>query len=127
MPSSVATAPPGSRSATRQTAGLHSSASSMAAALSSGSAQISKPAASSTSPIPVRVGASGSASRTRIDSLTASPPPDVRDLTGRRRSDLVARQELAPDDHALDLRRALADEQQRRVAVEALDLVLLGV
>src|SRR5918997_1253830 len=42
-------------------------------------------------------------------------------------SDLVALQELAPDDHPLDLRRALADQQQRRVAVEALDLVLLRV
>src|SRR4051794_5227391 len=43
------------------------------------------------------------------------------------RSDLVALQELLADDHALDLRRALADQQQRRVAVQALDLVLLGV
>src|SRR4051794_20850359 len=42
-------------------------------------------------------------------------------------SDLVALQELASDDHALDLRGALADQQQRRVAVEPLDLVLLGV
>src|SRR5207253_799635 len=44
-----------------------------------------------------------------------------------RRLDLVALQELSPDDHALDLGGALADEQQRRVAVETLDLVLLGV
>src|SRR4051794_298060 len=43
------------------------------------------------------------------------------------RSDLVALQELLADHHALDLRRALADQQQRRVAVQALDLVLLGV
>src|SRR5829696_4532943 len=43
------------------------------------------------------------------------------------RLDLVALEELAADDHALDLRRPLADQQQRRVAVEALDLVLLGV
>src|ERR687896_1875586 len=42
-------------------------------------------------------------------------------------SDLVPLQELAPDHHALDLRGALADQQQRRVAVQALDLVLLGV
>src|SRR4051812_630891 len=41
--------------------------------------------------------------------------------------DLVALEELLADDHSLDLRRALADEQQRRVAVQALDLVLLGV
>src|SRR4051794_5445641 len=44
-----------------------------------------------------------------------------------RRLDLVAPQQRAADDHALDLRRALADQQQRRVAVQALDLVLLGV
>src|SRR3954453_10849982 len=31
----------------------------------------------------------------------------------RRRSDPVALEELLADDHALDLRRALADEQQR--------------
>src|SRR3954452_21652364 len=42
-------------------------------------------------------------------------------------SDLVALQELAADHHALDLRGALADQQQRRVAVQALDLVFLGV
>src|SRR5918999_5272028 len=50
-------------------------------------------------------------------------------LRNRRigRLDLVARQQLAPDDHALDLRRALADQQQRRVAVQPLDLVLLRV
>src|ERR687888_2014559 len=42
-------------------------------------------------------------------------------------SDLVALQQLAPDHHTLDLRRALADQQQRRVAVEPLDLVLLRV
>src|SRR5258708_5684513 len=42
-------------------------------------------------------------------------------------SDLMTLQELAPDHHALDLGRALADQQQRRVAVDALDLVLLGV
>src|SRR4051794_21139980 len=42
-------------------------------------------------------------------------------------SDLVARDQLAADDHALDLARALADQQQRRVAIEPLDLVFLGV
>src|SRR5690348_1188605 len=47
--------------------------------------------------------------------------------TPRAGLDLVALQELLADDHALDLGRALADEQQRRVAVQALDLVLLGV
>src|SRR5215813_4997777 len=41
--------------------------------------------------------------------------------------DLVPLQELAADHHALDLRGPLADQQQRRVAVEALDLVLLRV
>src|SRR5947209_20520598 len=42
-------------------------------------------------------------------------------------SDRVALQELAADDHALDLGGALADQQQRRVAVQPLDLVLLRV
>src|SRR6187551_3966960 len=41
--------------------------------------------------------------------------------------DLVALEQLLADDHALDLGGALADQQQRRVAVEALDLVLLRV
>src|SRR4051812_29757329 len=41
--------------------------------------------------------------------------------------DLVPLQELLADHHALDLRGSLADQQQRRVAVEALDLVLLRV
>src|SRR6476620_4680911 len=42
-------------------------------------------------------------------------------------SDLVPLEELLADNHALDLRGSLADQQQRRVAVEALDLVLLRV
>src|SRR5438128_491604 len=42
-------------------------------------------------------------------------------------SDLMTLQELAADDHALDLGGALADQEQRRIAVQALDLVLLGV
>ena len=37
------------------------------------------------------------------------------------------REEVAPDDHALDLRRALVDLQQLRVAHQLLDRVLLGV
>src|ERR1700712_1137190 len=41
--------------------------------------------------------------------------------------DLVPLQELFADNHALDLGSPLADQQQRRVAVEALDLVLLRV
>src|SRR6478609_344855 len=41
--------------------------------------------------------------------------------------DLVPLQQLLADHHALDLTRSLADQQQRRVAVEALDLVLLRV
>jgi hypothetical protein len=39
----------------------------------------------------------------------------------------VAAQQGAADDHPLDLARALADQEQRRVAVEPLDLVLLAV
>src|SRR3954447_9244088 len=42
-------------------------------------------------------------------------------------SDLVPLEELLADNHALDLGGSLADQQQRRVAVEALDLVLLRV
>src|SRR6476661_7204028 len=41
--------------------------------------------------------------------------------------DLVSLEELLADNHALDLGGSLADQQQRRVAVEALDLVLLRV
>src|SRR3954454_5654741 len=41
--------------------------------------------------------------------------------------ELVLLQQPATDDHPLDVGRALADEQHRRLAVEALDLVLLGV
>src|SRR3954470_2148608 len=44
-----------------------------------------------------------------------------------RASDTMPLQQLLADDHALDLARPLAYEQQRRVAVDALDLVLLGV
>src|SRR4051812_35093422 len=45
----------------------------------------------------------------------------------RAPSDFVALEELLADHHALDLGGSLADQQQRRVAVEALDLVLLRV
>src|SRR5829696_5369912 len=55
------------------------------------------------------------------------PPHPQSTRRSRRPSDLVARDQLAPDDHALDLGRTFADEQQRRVAVEPLDLVLLRV
>src|SRR6478609_8169672 len=41
--------------------------------------------------------------------------------------ELVVLDEAAADDHPLDVGRALADQQHRRLAVEALDLVLLGV
>src|SRR5438876_1236321 len=41
--------------------------------------------------------------------------------------DPVSLEQLLPDHHALDLGRALADQEQRRVAVEPLDLVLLRV
>src|SRR5215210_6734297 len=51
----------------------------------------------------------------------------VSPLDTRRSSDLVALQQLLADDHALDLGGALADQQQRRVPVEPLDLVLLRV
>src|SRR5215213_11982122 len=51
----------------------------------------------------------------------------VSPLDTRVSLDLVALQQLLADHHALDLGCALADEQQRRVAVEPLDLVLLGV
>src|ERR1700691_5331984 len=42
-------------------------------------------------------------------------------------SDLMTLQQLAADHHTLNLRGALADQQQRRVAVQTLDLILLGV
>src|SRR5215210_4473886 len=42
-------------------------------------------------------------------------------------SDLVPLEELLADHHLLDLRRALADQEQWRVAVDALDLILLRV
>src|SRR5580700_8585790 len=42
-------------------------------------------------------------------------------------SDLMTLQQLAPDHHALYLRCALANQQQRGIAIETLDLVLLGV
>src|SRR5215217_5390971 len=57
-----------------------------------------------------------------LTSVRATPPAGVAEP-----SDLVPLEELAADDHALDLRGALADQEQRRVAVEPLDLVLLGV
>src|SRR5215212_10827054 len=51
----------------------------------------------------------------------------VSPLDTRASLDLVALQQLLADHHALDLGRALADKEQRGVAVEPLDLVLLGV
>src|ERR671931_2960843 len=44
-----------------------------------------------------------------------------------RLGDLVSLEQLAPDHHLLDLRGPLADQEQRRVAVDPLDLVLLRV
>src|SRR4051794_1245976 len=41
--------------------------------------------------------------------------------------ELVIGEEAATDDGLLDVRRALADEEHRRFAVEPLDLVLLRV
>src|ERR1700742_817392 len=49
------------------------------------------------------------------------------DAIGFSRLDLVALEDLFADHHALDLGGPLADQKQRRVAVEALDLVLLRV
>src|SRR5882762_9690431 len=57
--------------------------------------------------------------------ICPAPPLPVRVSCGGR-SNLMTLQKLAPDHHPLDLRSALADQQQRRVAVQALDLVLLG-
>src|SRR3954452_18517038 len=51
----------------------------------------------------------------------------IRSAVDAIRLDLVPLEELLADHHALDLRGALADQQQGRVAVEALDLVLLRV
>src|SRR6476646_4076447 len=51
----------------------------------------------------------------------------IRSAVEAMRLDLVPLEELLADHHALDLRGALADQQQRGVAVEALDLVLLRV
>src|SRR4051794_4712966 len=39
----------------------------------------------------------------------------------------IALEQLPADHHLLDLGGALADQEQRRVAVDALDLVFLGV
>src|SRR6201996_1539883 len=49
------------------------------------------------------------------------------EATRPTRLDLVPLEDLFADHHALDLRGPLADQEQRRVAVEALDLVLLRV
>src|SRR5512147_1682861 len=48
-------------------------------------------------------------------------------LDERRASELVVLEQPPPDDHLLDLGRALADEQHRRLPVEPLDLELLRV
>src|ERR1700727_1386859 len=63
----------------------------------------------------------------RFDSAIKRTARAVRTRNAATRSDLVSLQELAADHHPLDLRRALADQQQRRVPVQPLDLVLLGV
>src|ERR1700761_3789252 len=54
--------------------------------------------------------------RSGVDAISAPPG-----------SDLVPLEQLFADHHALDLRGPLADQEQRGVAVEALDLVLLRV
>src|SRR5882757_6063749 len=49
------------------------------------------------------------------------------DAIGPPASDLVALEDLFADHHALDLGGPLADQEERGIAVEALDLVLLRV
>src|ERR1700759_3092599 len=49
------------------------------------------------------------------------------DAIGSSRLDLVALEDLFADHHALDLGGPLADQKERGVTVEALDLVLLRV
>src|SRR5665647_3495999 len=39
----------------------------------------------------------------------------------------IVLQQSPPDDHPLDVSRAFTNEQHRRLAIEPLDLVLLGV
>ena len=65
--------------------------------------------------------------RTTLRAGSARPPSTSSRGSTAARSDLVARDQFAADDHALDLAGAFADQQQRRVAVEAFDLVFLGV
>src|SRR5215211_1679442 len=48
-------------------------------------------------------------------------------LLGASHLGAVALEELSSDHHLLDLGRALPDQEQGRVAVDALDLVLLGI
>src|SRR5262249_14321764 len=55
------------------------------------------------------------------------PQAARRMIDGEDRLDLVPLKELLADHHALNLGGSLADQQQRRVAVKALDLVLLRV
>src|SRR5438874_12375871 len=57
---------------------------------------------------------------------TRSTAPLIRSAV-EAKLDLVPLQQLAADQHLLDLGGPLADQEQRRVAVEALDLVLLRV
>src|SRR5215207_5678903 len=60
--------------------------------------------------------------------LGREPPVSGRDeLLRARHLRPVALEQLLADHHLLDLGRALADQEQRRVAVDALDLVLLRV
>src|SRR6188474_279931 len=58
--------------------------------------------------------------RTAVDCLRKNPRPE-------QALDLVTLKELLANHHALDLGGSLADQKQRRVAVETLDLVLLRV
>src|ERR1019366_1595235 len=81
---------------------------------SAGTSSTKRPAARS-----IRLFASSAISR------SAPAPADC--ACGSTPSDLVPLKQLLADHHALDLRGALSDQQQWGVAVEKLDLVLLGV
>src|SRR4029453_8637745 len=63
------------------------------------------------------------------DTGSARPPPPSSSAARADRgvgSEFVVFEEAAADDHALDVGGALADEQHRGLAVQPLDLVLLG-
>src|SRR5438105_3166812 len=64
------------------------------------------------------------------NSASSAPQTTVQPhllLISSAASDLVALEQLLADHHALDLGRALADQEERCIAVEPLDLVLLRI